>query len=56
MSLIQSRQYQSLASGDVEGIESPSAGVLRSEIGRYRKKAFEQLLQEFPDLRLRYMQ
>ena len=56
MSLIQSRQYQSLASGDVEGIESPRAGVLRSEIGRYRKKAFEQLLQEFPDLRLRYMQ
>lgn len=56
LSMIGQRRYQALPDADVEGMESPRAGLLRSEIGRYRRKAFSRLLEEFPDLARRYQE
>jgi hypothetical protein len=56
MNLIKSRQYRSLPSQDEDGISSPRANMIRSEISRYRSRAFDQLLREFPALRQQYME
>jgi hypothetical protein len=53
MNLVSSRQYQGLPETATDGVESPRVGVVRSEIGRYRREAFKRLLQEFPELRAR---
>jgi hypothetical protein len=49
--VIRSRNYQNLEQNTTEEFESPRVGAIRKVISRYREAAFQQVLQESPDLR-----
>lgn len=48
--LIRSPKYRRLPKDLTTTEESPRVGLIRSMLGRYRAKAFEQLLDEYPEL------
>ena len=49
-SLISSRAYQNLPDDDFEGMESPRIAAVRQLISKYRSRAFDETLREFPEV------
>jgi hypothetical protein len=49
--LIESNRYQSLAGTSTDEYDSPRIALIRRLIGKYRRAAYNQTLQEFDDLR-----
>jgi len=48
--IIRTSQYQAMPETSVDGVQTTRVGILRSEIGRYRRAALQRLLQEYPDI------
>ena len=51
--IIGTSQYQAMPETSVDGIQTTRVGMLRGEIGRYRRAALQRLQEEFPDIQNR---
>lgn len=54
--LIKDKRYQSLSTISEGGVKSPRIALINRIISRYRRVAFTQMLEEFPEVKAKYMQ
>jgi hypothetical protein len=54
--VIKDKRYQKLSTISEGGVKSPRIQILNKIISRYRRVAFAQMLEEFPDVKAKYMQ